>query len=66
MTKEEYANKRREAHKLYQRRWMAANPDKVAIYRQRQKEKQKEKLKAKLSLWGRIKTCWKLLKGGVL
>ena len=60
MTKEEYANKRREAHKLYQRRWIAANPDKVAIYRQRQKDK----LKAKASLWGRIKTCWATLIGG--
>ena len=60
MTKEEYANKRREAHKLYQRRWMAANPDKVAIYRQRQKDK----LKAKSSFWGRIKTCWATLTGG--
>ena len=42
MTKEEYAREYRrrnqERHKLYQRRWMAANPDKVAIYRQRQKD----------------------------
>ena len=50
----------RERHKLYQRRWTAANPDKVAIYRQRQKDK----LKAKSSLWGRIKTCWATLTGG--